>query len=164
MKSMNFMPIMGLRKDQQGPSEFIELNVPILKYGLDYQKTGISKAKARKKKALWDTFVEKGANYPYHDNPEPLMIAEKLVPGFEIFVEVNETKEPIVEEPVVEELVHAEEPKEDIPIVELKNTVNQEKGVQLHIFVLNSILDVFMMKLIFLWKTCLTLMIFSFPK
>ena len=53
------------------------------------------------------------------------MIAEKLVPSFEIFAEeVNGIKKLIVEEPVVEELVQAEEPKEDIPTVELKNTVD----------------------------------------
>ena len=66
MKGMNFMPRMGLRKDQQGPLEFIEPKVPISKYGLGYQKTGKSrrsKVKA-KKKTLWQTFVKEGANYP----------------------------------------------------------------------------------------------------
>ena len=105
---------MGLEKDQQGPSEFIEPKVPISKYGLGYQKPRKlrrSKAKA-KKKTLRQTFVEEGANYPYTGKPEQLMIAEKLVPGFEIFdEEVNGTKEPIIEEHVVEELVQVEEPK-----------------------------------------------------
>ena len=36
MKNMNFMPGMGLWKNQQGPLEFVEPKVPILKYGLGY--------------------------------------------------------------------------------------------------------------------------------
>ena len=72
------------------------------------------------------------------------MIVEKLIPGFEIFSkEVNGTKEPIIMELVVEELVQTEEPKEDIPVVELKNTVDQEEEYDFASFVLNSILDVF---------------------
>ena len=52
MKGMNFMPGMGLGKEQKGPPEFIEPKVPISKYGLGYQKTvksRRSKAKAKKK-------------------------------------------------------------------------------------------------------------------
>ena len=112
MKDMNFMPGIGLEKDQQGPSEFIEPKVSISKYGLGYQKNGKlkrSKAKA-KKKMLWQTFIKNGANYPYTGKPKPLMIVEKLVPGFKIFAEeVNGIKELIIEEPMVEELVQAEE-------------------------------------------------------
>ena len=123
MKSINFMPEMGLEKDQQGPSEFIKLKVPILKYGLGYQKTGKSKIKVGKKKALWDIFVEEGANYPYHDNPKPLMIADKLVSEFEIFIKyLNSIKESTIEEPIVEELVLTPEPEVDMPAVEQKDT------------------------------------------
>ena len=49
MKNMDFMPRMGLGKNYQGPSEFVEPKVPILKYGLGYQKLGKSKAKAKGK-------------------------------------------------------------------------------------------------------------------
>ena len=52
MKSMNFMPIMGLGKNQHGPSEFVKPKVPILRYGLGYQKIENSKVKGKKKKAL----------------------------------------------------------------------------------------------------------------
>ena len=44
---------------------------------------------------------------------------------------------------MVEELVHVEEPKKDIPTVELKNTVDQEEECDFKSYVLNSILDVF---------------------
>ena len=108
MKGMNFMPGIGLGKDQQGPTEFIESKVPISKHGLGFQKlgkAGKAKRKSKKKKAMWKTFMEEGANYPYTDKPEPLLIADKLVPGFEIFAKkVNGIREPVVEEALVEEL------------------------------------------------------------
>ena len=70
------------------------------------EKTRKAKRKSKKKKALWETFMEKGANYPYTGKPESLLIADKLVPGFEIFAEeMNGIREPVVEEVVVEELV-----------------------------------------------------------
>ena len=66
-------------------------------------------------------FVEEGANYPYTDKPEPLLIANKLVSGFEIFTEeVNGIREPVVKEVVVEELVMSEELEEVIPAAEQK--------------------------------------------
>ena len=93
------------------------------------------------------------------------MIAKKLVPGFEIFIEeVNGIKKIIVEEPMVEELVQIEEPEGDIPTVELKDTVDQDGERDFESFVLNSIIDVFMMIFILLLQTCLRLMIFSFQK
>ena len=49
----------------------------------------------------------------------------------------------MVEEPVVEELVQVKEPKEDIPIVELKDTVDQEEECDFASYILNSILNVF---------------------
>ena len=49
MKNMNFMPGIGLGKNQQGASEFIEPKVPILKYRLGYQKSEKSKAKDKGK-------------------------------------------------------------------------------------------------------------------
>ena len=72
---------------------------------------------------MYDTFVEEGANYPYRDNPEPLITADKLVPRFEIFAEhVNTTKEPTIEEPMVEELVLTQEREVDMPVMEQKDT------------------------------------------
>ena len=97
---------MGLEKNQHGPFEFVKPKVPILKHELGYQKTGKSKTKVRKKKALWDTFMEEDANYSYHDNFEPLIIVDRLVLEFEIFAEyMNRIKESTVNEPIVEELV-----------------------------------------------------------
>ena len=88
--------------------------------------------------------MEEGANYPYTDKPEPLLIADKLISGFEIFAkEVNGIREPVVEEAVVEELVLSEEPKEVIPAVEQKKADDQEEECDFTSFVLNSILDVF---------------------
>ena len=55
------------------------------------------------------------------------MIAKKLVPRFEIFIEhVNGIKESAVEEPIVEELVQTTEQEKDIPTAELKDVVDQE--------------------------------------
>ena len=64
-------------------------------------------------------FMEEGTNNPYTRKPEPLLIANKLIPRFEIFAdEVNGIGEPVVEEVVVEELVLSEKPEEVIPTVE----------------------------------------------
>ena len=63
--------------------------------------------------------MREGTNYPYAGKPEPLMIADKLVPGFEIFAEeMSEIREPTVKEAVVEELVLSEEPEEVVPAPE----------------------------------------------
>ena len=63
--------------------------------------------------------MEESTNYPYISKPEPLLVADKLVPGFEIFTEeVNGIREPVVKETVVEELVLSEEPEEIIPAAE----------------------------------------------
>ena len=59
MKGMNFMPGMGLGKDQQGPPEFVEPKVPISKHGLGFQKVENARRarrKFKKKKNLWETF------------------------------------------------------------------------------------------------------------
>ena len=41
--------------------------------------------------------MEEGANYPYTIKPEPLLIADKIVPGFEIFTEeLNGIGEPVI--------------------------------------------------------------------
>ena len=122
MKGMNFMPGMGLGKDQQGPAEFIEPKVPISKHGLGFQKVKKVKGaerKVEKKKSLWETFVEEGTNYPYTGKPEPLMIADMLIPRFEIFAaEMNRVSQPIVKREIVEELVLNEGPEEAIPTAE----------------------------------------------
>ena len=56
------------------------------------------------------------------------MIAEKLVPGFEIFAEeVNGIREVIVKDPIVEELIQASEPKNDVPMVEQRVVDDQQK-------------------------------------
>ena len=103
-----------------------------------------ARRKSKKKKALWETFVEEGANYPYTGKPESLLIADKLVPEFEIFTEeVNEIRESVVEEAVVEELMLSEEPEEVIPAAEQKKADDQEEECDFTSFVLNGILDVF---------------------
>ena len=72
------------------------------------------------------------------------MIAEKLVPDFEIFVEqVKEIKEPTIEKPIVEELIQTLESEHDIPAVEQKVTGDQQKEHDFESYVLDSILDVF---------------------
>ena len=63
MKGMNFMPRMGLEKDQQGLVEFVEPKVPISKHGLGFQKVKKARRarrKSKKKKALWKTFCGGG--------------------------------------------------------------------------------------------------------
>ena len=88
--------------------------------------------------------MEEGTNYPYTDKPDPLLIADKLIPEFEIFAEeVNGIREPIVKEAVVEELVPSEEPEEAIPAVKQKKADDQEKECNFASFILNNILDVF---------------------
>ena len=55
IKGMNFMPRMGLGRNQQGPPEFIEPKVPVSKFGLGYQRIGRSRRARRrsnKKKTL----------------------------------------------------------------------------------------------------------------
>ena len=65
--------------------------------------------------------MEEGTNYPYTGKPEPLLIANKIVLRFEIFVEeVNGIREPVVKEAIVEELVLDEEPKKVITTTEQK--------------------------------------------
>ena len=89
------------------------------------EKARKAKRKSKKKKALWETFVEKGANYSYTGKPEPLLITDKLVSGFEIFAEeVNRMREPVVKEAVVEELVLSEEPEKVILAAEQKKAVD----------------------------------------
>ena len=63
--------------------------------------------------------MKEGTNYPYAGKPEPLMRADKLVPGFEIFAEeMSEIREPIVKKAVIEELVLSKEPEEVTPTPE----------------------------------------------
>ena len=87
MKGMNFVPGMGLEKNQQGPPEFVEPKVHISKFGIGYQPLRRARRRSNRQKSLWETFVKEGTNYPYAGKPEPLMIADKLVPSFEIFAE-----------------------------------------------------------------------------
>ena len=37
MRNMNFMPSMGLGKNQDGSPEFVERKMPILKHGVGYR-------------------------------------------------------------------------------------------------------------------------------
>ena len=147
MKGMNFMPGMGLGKNQQGPPEFVEPKVPKSKFGLGYQRIGRlrrARRQSSRKKTLWETFMEEGTNYPYAGKPKPLMIADKLVPGFEIFIEeMNEIREPVVKEAVIEELVLSEEPEEVIPAPERKEADDQEGECDFASFVFNNIVDIF---------------------
>ena len=102
MKGMNFVPGMGLERNQQGPPEFVEPKVPRSRFGLGYQSSRKARRRSNKQKTLWETFVREGTNYPYAGKPEPLMIADKLVPGFEIFAkEMSEIKEPTIKEAVI---------------------------------------------------------------
>ena len=56
-----------------------------------------------------------------------MLIADKLVPGFEIFTEeMGGVREPVVKEAVVEELVLNEEPEEVIPAPKQKEADDQE--------------------------------------
>ena len=88
--------------------------------------------------------MKDGANYPYTGKLEPLLIADKLIPGFEIFAkEVNGIRETIIKEAVVEELVLNKEPEEVIPTEEQKKADDQEEECDFASFVLNNILDVF---------------------
>ena len=120
MRKIRFMPDIGLGKNQNGPLEFVERKVLILKYRVGYHgdndseegnEVGIEsrKNKARpklKKESLWETFMKEGIGYPYEGAPEPLMIAKKLVPRFEILMEhVNGIKEIVAKELILEELV-----------------------------------------------------------
>ena len=90
--------------------------------------------------------MEESANYPYTGKSEPLLIADKLVPGFEIFIdEVNGIRKPVVKEVVLEELVLSEEPKEVIPAAEQKKADDQEEECDFASFVLNNILDDYFM-------------------
>ena len=143
MKSMNFIPGMGLGKNQQGLSEFVEPKVPILKYGLGYQKNKKAKGKA-KKQTPWEMFMEEGANYPYTSNPNSLMVVDKLVPSFEIFTEyMNQTKECVCKKPVVEELVQSTELKDKISATEIKKVADEEVECDFESFIFKSIIDVF---------------------
>ena len=100
--------------------------------------------KANRKKSLWETFVEEGANYPYAGQPEPLLIADKLIPGFEIFAaEMNGVNQSVVKEEIVEELVLNEGPEEAIPTEEQKDADDQKKECDFADFIFNNILDVF---------------------
>ena len=84
--------------------------------------------------------MKEGANYPYTGKPEPLMIADKLVPGFEIFAEeMNEVRGPIAKEAVIEELVLSEEPEEVIRALERKEADDQEGECDFTSFVFNNI-------------------------
>ena len=70
--------------------------------------------------------MKEGTNYPYAGKPEPLMIADKLVPGFEIFAEeMNGVRGPIAKEAVIEELVLSKEPEEVTPTPERKEADDQ---------------------------------------
>ena len=88
--------------------------------------------------------MKEGFNYPYAGKLEPLLIADKLVPGFEIFAEeMNEIRRPAVREAVIEELVLSEEPEEVIPASEQKEADDQEGEWDFASFIFNNIIDVF---------------------
>ena len=88
--------------------------------------------------------MEKGTNYPYSGKPEPLLIADKLIPEFEIFAEeMDGVREPVVKETVVEELVLNEEPEEVKPAPKQKEADDQEGECDFASFIFNNIIDVF---------------------
>ena len=158
MRKIRFMPDIGLGKNQNGPLEFVERKVLILKYGVEYHrdddfeegnKVGIESGKEKprtelKKESLWETFVNEGTRYPYEGALNPLMIVKKLVPGFDIFIEhLNGIKEVVIEEPIVEELVLTPESGEDIPAMKLKDIADLKKELNFESYVIESIMDVF---------------------
>ena len=88
--------------------------------------------------------MEEGIGYQYKGTPEPLMLARKLVPKFEIFANyVNRVKEAVIKEAIVEELALPLESKEDIAPVKLKDAAGQEEELDFKTYVVNSIMDVF---------------------
>ena len=74
-------------------------------------------------------------------------MAGEVIPGFEIFAEyVDKVKKvDAIEAPVdVEELIMAEEePTEDVTTPEVKTTNDREEELDLEVYVLNSIMDIF---------------------
>ena len=48
MKGMNFVPGMGLERNQQGPPEFVEPKVPKSKFGLGYQSSRKARRRSNK--------------------------------------------------------------------------------------------------------------------
>ena len=64
-----------------------------------------------------------GASCPYKGTPEPILMAGKVIPGFEIFAKyVNGVKKANAEDIPMEELILAEEElEEDVAASELKD-------------------------------------------
>ena len=88
--------------------------------------------------------MEEDTNSLYDGKPEPLMIADKLVPGFEIFAEeMGEISRPVVKEAVMEELVLSEEPEGVVPAPKQKEADVQEGECDFTSFVFNNVADVF---------------------
>ena len=52
MKGMNFVPGIGLGRNQQGPPEFVEPKVPKSKFGLGYQSSRKARRRSNKQKTL----------------------------------------------------------------------------------------------------------------
>ena len=130
MCGMEFFPGLGLGKDQQGLPEFVDLGIPRPKKmtGIGYGEENDSDTELdiwgqldkeaeveAKKKTLKMTFFREGTKYPYQGTPEPILMAGKVIPGFEIFAYyVNRGKRAVVNEApvIVEELIMDEEESE----------------------------------------------------
>ena len=93
------------------------------------------------------TFFKVGTNYPYQGTQEPILMAGRIILGFEIFAEhLNMAKKgTAVEAPVnMDELIVAEEePEGGAATLEEKVADDRDKEPDLETFVLNSIIDIF---------------------
>ena len=73
--------------------------------------------------------MEEGTNYLYTGNPEPLMVADKLVPKFKIFAKhLNRIEESTVKKPMAEEFVLTLELEMDIPAMEQKDASDHKRS------------------------------------
>ena len=106
MRSMEFLPGIGLGKNQQGPPEFVERGVPRLKHEIGYGKEDGSDIELdiwdqlekeekieAKKGTLKETFAREGTTCPYKGTPEPILMAGEVILRFDIFADyVNGAK------------------------------------------------------------------------
>ena len=100
MHNMEFFSGLGLGRNQQGLPEFMDREVPKLKHGIEYGEEDGSDAELdiwyqidreekieAKKGTLEEAFKREGTTYPYKGTPEPILMAEEVIPEFEIFAD-----------------------------------------------------------------------------
>ena len=139
-----------------------------LKYGIGYEGeddseeefdlwTQLEKEKevGARKNILKETFARESTGYSYKGTPEPILMAEEVIPDFEIFAEyVNRVKKAdVAEVPIdasMEELIVAEEePKEELATSEVKTTDDQDGELDLEVYVQIPSWIFFMMTMMF---------------